>query len=397
MKQFKHELLRKNLLFLYSIAGVGSLGLGLFRPILPIFARRVGASGFEVGLLTSGYMFARAIISIIIGKSIDLSGRKKIFIEFGFFFVFIITFGLLFVKSYHFLFLLRFLQGICAGLIWPSAQIMVVDEAGVSYRTRALSLYQITGKIGFLLSRVILSLVLLATAFIGLDEIGSFRIVFLVSTIILFLGFTEILVIPESRKKIKERRKGKLPYSMFFLAFIFGALIGLNSISLVYINEQFDITPLGIAILLLCVDLMTILWMYITSYLTDHIGTKKSLWLIIVPCIVSSIMLPFIPYFIIFVIFYIALKMSISSFMPISRSYTSSVHNEVGINIGILNMISNLGGVVGPILGGLIFDYLQGELRIASYSMIALFLIPGFILFLISSYYLKEEQVSIIK
>lgn len=106
MKQFKHELLRKNLLFLYSIAGVGALGLGLFRPILPIFARRVGASGFEVGLLTSGYMFARAIISIIIGKFIDLSGRKKIFIEFGFFFVFIITFGLLFVKSYHFLFLL---------------------------------------------------------------------------------------------------------------------------------------------------------------------------------------------------------------------------------------------------------------------------------------------------
>ena len=382
MKQFKHELLRKNLLFLYSIAGVGALGLGLFRPILPIFARRVGASGFEVGLLTSGYMFARAIISIIIGKFIDLSGRKKIFIEFGFFFVFIITFGLLFVKSYHFLFLLRFLQGICAGLIWPSAQIMVVDEAGVSYRTRALSLYQITGKIGFLLSRVILSLVLIATAFIGLDEIGSFRIVFLVSTIILFLGFTGILVIPESRKKIKERRKGKPPYSMFFLAFIFGALIGLNSISLVYINEQFDITPLGIAILLLCVDLMTILWIYITSYLTDHIGTKKSLWLIIVPCIVSSIMLPFTPYFIIFVIFYIALKMSISSFMPISRSYTSGVYNEVGINIGILNMMSNLGAVVGPILGGLIYDSLPGEFKIAGYSIIALFLIPSFAMFL---------------
>ncbi len=36
MKQFKHELLRKNLLFLYSIAGVGALDLGLFRPILQV-------------------------------------------------------------------------------------------------------------------------------------------------------------------------------------------------------------------------------------------------------------------------------------------------------------------------------------------------------------------------
>lgn len=390
MKQFKHELLRKNLLFLYSIAGVGALGLGLFRPVLPIFARRLGASGFEVGLLTSGYMLARAIISIIVGKSIDLSGRKKIFIEFGFFFVFIFTFGLLFVKNYHFLLLLRFLQGICAGLIWPSTQIMVVDEAGVSYRTRALSLYQITGKIGFLLSRVILSIVLLTTAFIGLDEIGSFRIVFLVSAIILFLGFFEILVIPESRKKKGEKIKGRPTYSMFILAFIFGALIGLNSISLVYINEQFDITPLGIAILLLFVDLITILWMYITSHLTDHVGTKKSLWFIIVPCLISSIVLPFATYFIIFVMFYITLKMSVSSFMPISRSYTTNVNNEVGINIGFLNMISNLGTVIGPIIGGFVYDYLQGELRIASYSMIALFLIPGFILFLLSPHYLKE-------
>jgi len=40
---------------------------------------------------------------------------------------------------------------------------------------------------------------------------------------------------------------------------------------------------------------------------------------------------------------------------------------------------------------------LPAGLRIASYSIIALFLFPGFILFLISSHYLKEQMVSIIK
>ena len=119
------------------------LGHGLFRPILPVFARRLGASGLEVGFLTSGFMLARAITSFIIGKNIDISGRRKLFITAGFFFVFLIAFGYIFVNSYYGLLFLRFCQGICSGLMWPPTQIMVAEQAEKGYRTRALSLYQI--------------------------------------------------------------------------------------------------------------------------------------------------------------------------------------------------------------------------------------------------------------
>jgi len=374
---FRHNLLKKNLLLLYGLAGIGMLGHGLFRPILPIFARRLGATGLEVGLLTSGFMIARAITSFIIGKTIDKSGRRSIFVKVGFLSVFVIAFSYFFVNSYHDLLLLRFFQGICSGLMWPATQIMVVEEAEKPYRTRALSLYQITGKIGGLLSRAFLSIILIVTADIGLGELSSFRVVFIAGGIILFIGFVEALIMPEHLRLVTEKKRGRPPYSIFILGFVFGAMFALTPLSLVYINEFYNISPLGIAITLFGLDLVIILAMYGSSYLTDHIGVRKSLWFILIPCFTTAVFLPFVSSFIIFIIMYFIMLMAISSFMPISRAYATSIDTEVGSNIGTLNMMSNLGSVIGPIFAGLIYDNLPGGFKIGGYSVIALFLIPG--------------------
>lgn len=76
------------------------------------------------------------------------------------------------------------------------------------------------------------------------------------------------------------------------------------------------------------------------------------------------------------------MRMSISSFIPISRAYATDINTEVGSNIGTLNMVTNLGSVVGPIIGGLIYDTFPGVFKIAGYSFVALLLIPGIFLFL---------------
>jgi len=387
----RHNLFKKHLLLLYSVAGVGMLGHGLFIPILPIFARRVGATGLEVGFLTSGFMIARAITSFLVGKRMDVSGKRNMFVKTGFFFVFIITLSYFFMDSYLGLLFLRTCQGLCSGLIWPATQIMVAEEVEKGYRTRALSLYQITGRIGGLLSRVILSLTLLITANIGLGELISFKVVFIVAGIILFIGFIEVLIIPEHAKKRVEPRKGKPPYSIFLLGFVFGAMMALAPISLVYFNEHYNVSPIGIAILLLCLDVVTMLAMYSSSHLTDLIGVKKSLWIIIIPCFVTAMCIPFASLFIVFVILYFIMRVTISSFFPISRAYAISIDTEVGSNIGILNMMSNLGSVVSPIIGGFIYDKLSGGFKIAGYSVIALFLIPG-ILILLYPYFVKLNR-----
>ncbi len=371
------DLFKKNLLIIYGVAGVGMLGHILLQPILPIFARRLGATGLEVGLLTSGFMLARGITAYIIGKRIDITGQRTSFVRIGFAALFIITFGYIFMYSYHGLLILRFCQGICSGMIWPVLQIMVAEGAGKGFRTRALSLYQITGRVGALVSRLLLGIVLLIAANIGLSELNSFRIVFLVAGVVLFMGFLEVLLIPWQQKKRTEKRRGRPPYTIFLLGFVFGAMIALAPLSLVYLNEYYAISPVNIAVLLLMLDVITVLVMYGTSHLSDRIGIKKSLWFIIIPCVITAVCLPFAPFFVIFIILYFIMRTSISSFLPISRSYATSADPEVGANIGTLNMVSNLGSVIGPIIAGLIYDSLPGQFKIAGYSIIALFLIPA--------------------
>lgn len=361
------------------------LGHGLFRPILPIFARRVGATGLEVGLLTSGFMFARGITAFLTGKGVDLSGRRKTFVTIGFFFVFIIAFGYIFIDNYFGLLFLRFFQGICSGLIWPATQVMVAEEAGQRYRARALSLYQITGRLGALLSRALLSLVLLVTVYIGLGEIMSFRIVFLVGGVILFLAFLQTFFVPEHKRTVATKRQGKPPYSIFALGFVFGALLALAPISLVYFNEHYSISPLGIAVILLCLDITTIAAMYTSSHITDRIGVERSVWILIVPAFIAALCLPFVSGFLVFVVLYFIIRMAISSFMPISRAYATSINGEIGSNIGTLNMMTNLGAVVGPIIAGFMYDTMSGSLKIAGYSVVALFLVPGVLILLHTS------------
>jgi MFS family permease len=79
--------------------------------------------------------------------------------------------------------------------------------------------------------------------------------------------------------------------------------------------------------------------------------------------------------------------MAISSFVPISRAYATNISTEIGSNIGTLNMLTNLGAVIGPIIGGYIYDHFAQGFKIAGYSIIALLLIPGIFVLL------KEKKV----
>ncbi|KPK64759.1 hypothetical protein AMJ83_00790 [candidate division WOR_3 bacterium SM23_42] len=373
-------LFKKPLWMLYSIAGIGMLGHILVQPILPIFARRLGATGLEVGLLTSGFMLARAFASFFVGRSIDRSGKRKSVILLGFIFLFSLTSLYFWANSLSMLLILRFGQGICSGLIWPVAQTMVAENATMRYKTRALSVYQIAGRAGALLSRLLLGLGLLITSRIGFGEIASFRIMFLLAALVILVGLVEVLLLPRHERIRSERSTRRKSRSIFVLGFVFGALLALTPISLIYLNEQYGISPLEIAALWLILDVITMFVMYVLSHLTDHVGFEKAIVIITIPCLLIALLLPFASAFPVFIVLYFIMRPTISSFLPISRSYATSMDREIGSNIGTLNMMTNLGAVVGPIAGGLVYDTMSGSLKIAGYSVVALFLIPALIM-----------------
>jgi len=96
------------------------LGLGILSPLLPSLAEALGATGFWVGMIFSGYAISRAIIMPIMGGLSDKYGRR-IFIVSGLLILAVISLLYLPAHTEYTLTAVRLLHGLAAGMIIPVA------------------------------------------------------------------------------------------------------------------------------------------------------------------------------------------------------------------------------------------------------------------------------------
>jgi len=102
------------------------LGLGIVGPLLPIYADNLGASGFWIGMIFSGFAAARAIFMPIVGRLSDESGRKK-FIVVGLFAYALLSLGYVTAGSVYSLTAVRFCHGIASAMVVPIAMAYIGD------------------------------------------------------------------------------------------------------------------------------------------------------------------------------------------------------------------------------------------------------------------------------
>ena len=157
-----------------------TFGFGIFFPYLPLFAESLGASlGLQIGLLTTGFMLARTITALPFGSVSDSIGRKNAIVV-GLLLYGVITLLFYFSQDWIHILILRSLQGITAGLIWPSSRAMIYDLVGPGARGRAISVLNVSASLGMALGPIfgMFLLFYFQSAFL-LSDVDSFRIPFL--------------------------------------------------------------------------------------------------------------------------------------------------------------------------------------------------------------------------
>ena len=102
------------------------LGVGIIVPFLPLYANSMGATGIWLGVIFAGFSVSRAIFMPIIGRLSDRRGRK-LFICLGLLIYAIISLGYIWADSVLQLTLVRLIQGAAAGMIMPIAQAYIGD------------------------------------------------------------------------------------------------------------------------------------------------------------------------------------------------------------------------------------------------------------------------------
>jgi len=102
------------------------LGVGIISPLLPLYAEQMGATGIWIGAIFAGFSISRTIIMPIVGRLSDRSGRK-LFLSIGLLGYAIISLGYIWANSVTELTLVRLIHGVASGMILPIAQAYVGD------------------------------------------------------------------------------------------------------------------------------------------------------------------------------------------------------------------------------------------------------------------------------
>ena len=102
------------------------LGVGIIAPLLPLYAENLGATGIWLGIIFASFSISRAIVTPIFGRLSDRHGRK-LFLCIGLITYSIISLGFIWANSPPQLALIRLVHGVSSGMIIPIAQAYVGD------------------------------------------------------------------------------------------------------------------------------------------------------------------------------------------------------------------------------------------------------------------------------
>ncbi|RWR09270.1 MFS transporter [Siminovitchia fortis] len=338
---------------------IAFLGIGLVIPVLPTIMNELNLSGSVVGNLVAAFAVMQLITSPIAGRWADKFGRKKMIVSGLFIFSLSeLLFGL--GKTVEVLFASRLLGGISAAFIMPAVTAFIADITTMETRPKALGYMSAAISTGFIIGPGLGGF---------LAEIWTRLPFFTAAVFALISAVLSMITLREPERNEVEaaidRKAGikRIFIPMYFYAFMiilitaFG-LAAFESLFSLFVDHKFSFTPKDIAIVITGGAIVgavaqVAFFDRLTKYLGE-IGLIRyclilSVILVFLMTIVNSYMHILIVTFIIFVGF--------DLIRPAVTSYLSKIAgDEQGFVGGMNSMFTSIGNVLGPVVGGLLFD-----------------------------------------
>ena len=364
---------------------VSMLGFGLVMPLLPIYARDFGATGIQLGFLTASFALTRVVSTLPGGWLSDRMGRKKpIAAGLLMYSVVMALYG--FSQDVNHLILLRSLQGVASGIVWPVISTMIVDIALPQDRAKALGFYETMHFLGMIVGPG-LGGILADTFNISVPFFVCGGLAF-VTTVLVTLTVRETAKTianndlnqaesdfpakpssGKSRKSFLEGMGQLTPYPRIFLGICFARFMIAFSHSLiqpvlsVYANEVLGISEAGVGVLFSIMGVVTLFTTLPLGSVADKAGRKPVLVLGNVFDGVSALLVIFSGSF--WPLFFVMMLRGLGrgATNPSITAMFSSVipASKRGRGMGIFNSFQNVGLVVGSSIGGFLFELYMRE------------------------------------
>ncbi len=353
----------------------GGLAARLLRIVLAFTLRDLGLSVLEITILSSTFMLARGLSAPLIGRLADKGVSRIAIILIGFLGLGIDSL-LYSIIPYPYMIALRAMDGIYGAMAWTTMQALVHLSSPKEFKGRLMSSYFMMGGLGGSIGYVFYNY-LLGNTYHALLTVSVFYLI----SILFALPLRNV---KEERKKEERRKKvrGEISLSLYSLNLFYGMFFSLGAEVLwFYMAENMGFGKYNTTLYLSAITFISIFGTFLMGHLADRKNYYYVLWLLAILSLFSGavLMVNFKPLVLLgALVFYITGR----GFLPIARSFTASKTKSLGTSLGLVNMSSNIGAVVAPLVGGAMYDFLH-PFRILIFNLGALiFFIMGVCIFI---------------
>lgn len=354
------------LLILLCNIFIAFLGISLIVPVMPAFMNMMHLSGSTMGNLVAVFAVAQLLISPIAGRWVDRYGRKKIII------IGLFLFGvseLLFSlgTNVSVLYLSRIIGGMSAAFIMPGVTAYVADITSIKERPKAMGYVSAAISTGFIIGPGIGGFI--AEYGIRMPFFFAAAIAFFACILSIFIlkepltkeQLAEISAISKQTNFIQDFKRSLQP--LYFIAFIivFVLAIGLSSYETVFSlfsDHKFGFTPKDIATIITISSIFgVVVQIFMFGKMVDILGEKRLIqWCLITGvllAVASTVISSFLAILLVTCFIFLAfdlLRPALTTFL------SKAAGKEQGFVAGMNSTYTSLGNIVGPAMGGILFD-----------------------------------------
>lgn len=298
--------LSRAVLILGAVQLVESLAIALPISFFPNYVISLGASVASVGLFTSSFMIAYAILSPKMGAFVDQYGRKQIMML-GIFSDVILGILTGLVPNWKWLLVIRIFNGAVSSGAMLASETMLIDLVTPKQRGEAAGFIMSMNMVGRNLGPVFGGAIQWFVLGRGYSELMSYRVPYFVDSLLAAVALLIVYLFikePERRSGVGKGAKmdgelPKIPWNrqlkvMFLNSFISGVSVGfIIPIMVLFYTDRFNMDPVAIGTIISVSGFIGLFASYIAGRFSDKVGRKPLIAFGNYTSRISGLFLPF--------------------------------------------------------------------------------------------------------
>jgi DHA1 family multidrug resistance protein-like MFS transporter len=358
----------RNIAILFAGLFVVMMGFGLIIPILPLYAKHLGATSLSLGLIMATFSFFQFIFAPIWGAVSDRIGRKPVLMIglVGYMLSHLIN-G--FASSVAMLFLSRALGGILSSAVLPTAMAFISDVTGEHERGAGMGVFGAAMGAGVIFGPSI-------GGFVS-DLTHSFRTPFFVAAGLVILliplawAFLPESLPPERRvtgtpekkphrlRELADALKGELAL-YFVIAFLTSfAAANLEGIFAYFSLDRFGFGPREMGIIFTVIGVVSVLMQgLLVGPAINRFGENRLILVGLVATAAGFVLLTQ-SWNLASLTVFVVLNMAGGALVRpgLSSAVSKQTRTGQGTTMGVMGSFDSLGRIVGPVLAGWLYHF----------------------------------------